>query len=135
MRYPIAIEIGTETAAYGVVVPDLPGCFSAGDTLDEAVTAAEEAAAAWIDATLDAGGAVPTPSSIEAVRARPEYAGWAYGVIAVDPAALDSTVERVNITLPRRILLRLDAQARAAGESRSGYIAHLTMEGRGDRHP
>ena len=134
MRYPIAIEIGTETASYGVVVPDLPGCFSAGDTLDEAVTAAAEAAAAWIDATLDAGDAVPTPSSIEAVRARPEYAGWAYGVIAVDPAALDSTVERVNITLPRRILLRLDAQARAAGESRSGYIAHLTMEGRGERH-
>jgi|SRR5271156_5399594 predicted RNase H-like HicB family nuclease len=134
MRYPIAIEIGTETAAYGVVVPDLPGCFSAGDTLDEAITAAEEAAAAWIDATLDAGDVVPTPSSIEAVRARPEYAGWAYGVVAVDPAALDSTVERVNITLPRRILLRLDAQARAAGESRSGYIAHLTMEGRGERH-
>jgi predicted RNase H-like HicB family nuclease len=131
MRYPIAIEIGTETAAYGVVVPDLPGCFSAGDTLDEAVTGAEEAAAAWIDATLDAGGMVPAPSSIEAVRARPEYAGWAFGVIAVDPAALDSTVERVNITLPRRVLLRLDAQARAAGESRSGYIAHLTLEARG----
>jgi predicted RNase H-like HicB family nuclease len=135
MRYPIAIEIGTETSAYGVVVPDLPGCSSAGDTLDEAVTGAEEAAAAWIDATLDAGGAVPAPSSIEAVRARPAYAGWAFGVIAVHPAALDSTVERVNITLPRRVLLRLDAQARAAGESRSGYIAQLTMEGRGDRHP
>jgi predicted RNase H-like HicB family nuclease len=134
MRYPIAIEIGAETAAYGVVVPDLPGCFSAGDTLDEAVTAAEEAATAWIDATLDAGGNVPAPSSIEAVRALPDYAGWAFGVITVDPAALDSTVERVNITLPRRILLRLDAQARAAGETRSGYIAHLTMEGRGERH-
>jgi predicted RNase H-like HicB family nuclease len=114
-------------------VPDLPGCFSAGDTLDEAITAAEEAAAAWIDATLDSGDAVPAPSSIEALRARPDYAGWAFGVIAVDPAALDNTVERVNITLPRRILLRLDAQARAAGESRSGYIAHLTMEGNGDR--
>jgi predicted RNase H-like HicB family nuclease len=133
MRYPIAIEIGTETTAYGVVVPDLPGCFSAGDTLDEAVTAAEEAAAAWIDATLDAGCAVPAPSSIEAVRGRPEYEGWAFGVVAVDPAALDSTVERVNITLPRRVLLRLDAQARAAGETRSGYIAHLTIEGRGGR--
>ncbi len=80
MRYPIAIEIGTETASYGVVVPDLPGCFSAGDTLDEAVTAAAEAAAAWIDATLDAGDAVPTPSSIEAVRARPEYAGGYSGL-------------------------------------------------------
>ncbi len=135
MRDPIAIEIGTETAAYGVVVPDLPGCFSAEDTLEEAVTGTEEAATAWIDATLNAGGAVPAPSSIEAVRARPDYAGWAFGVIAVDPAALDSTVERVNITLPRRVLLRLDAQARAAGESRSGYIAQLTMESRGDRHP
>ena len=135
MRYPIAIEIGTETAAYGIVVPDLPGCFSAGDTIDEAVSAAEEAAAAWIDATLDAGGAVPAPSSIEDVRSRPDYAGWAFGVITVNPAALDSTVERVNITLPRRILLRLDALARAAGESRSGYIAQLTMEGRSDRHP
>ena len=129
MRYPIAIEIGTETAAYGVVVPDLPGCFSAGDTIDAAVTAAEEAATAWIDATLDAGGSVPAPSSIEALRERPDYAGWAFGVINVDPAAFDSSIERVNITLPRRVLLRLDAQARAAGESRSGYIAHLTLEG------
>jgi metal-responsive CopG/Arc/MetJ family transcriptional regulator len=34
----------------------------------------------------------------------------------------------VNITLPRRVLRRLDALARAAGESRSGYIAHLTLE-------
>ncbi len=134
MRYPIAIEIGTETAAYGVVVPDLPGCFSAGDTIDDAVNAAEEAAAAWIDATLDAGGPVPGPSSIEALRARPEYAGWAFGVIGVDPAALDSSIERVNITLPRRVLLRLDAQARAAGESRSRYIAHLTLEGPRDQH-
>ena len=30
--------------------------------------------------------------------------------------------------LPRRVLVRLDAQARAAGVSRSGYIAHLTLE-------
>ncbi|HME25092.1 MAG TPA: type II toxin-antitoxin system HicB family antitoxin [Acetobacteraceae bacterium] len=107
MRYPIAIEIGTETAAYGVVVPDLPGCFSAGDTIDDVVTAAEEAAAAWIDATLDAIGTVFAPSSVEALRARPEYAGWAFGVVTVDLTALDSSVERVNITLTGRVLLRL----------------------------
>src|SRR4051794_5888917 len=122
MRYPIAIETGTDTAACGVVVLDLPGCFSAGDTLGDAVTGAEEAAAAWVDATLDAGGAIPAPSSIEATQANPDFAGWTFGVISVDPAALDHTVERVNITLPRRVLLRLDAQARAPGESRSGYV-------------
>ena len=75
MRYPIAIEIGIETSAYGVVVPDLPGCFSAGD----AVTAAEEAA--WIDVTLNAGGTVPAASSIKALRERPDYAGRAFGGI------------------------------------------------------
>ena len=55
MRYPVAIEPGSKTTAFGVVVPDLPGCFSAGDTLDDAMAGAEEAAAAWIDASLDAG--------------------------------------------------------------------------------
>jgi predicted RNase H-like HicB family nuclease len=84
MHYPIAIEIGTESAAYGVVVPNLPGCFSAGDSIDEAVNAAEESAAAWIDATLDAGGATPAASSIETLREWPDFVGWAFGVIAVD---------------------------------------------------
>lgn len=130
MRYPIAIEPGTETAAFGVVVPDLPGCFSAGDTLDEALKGAEEAAAAWIDATLDEGRAVPMPSSLEAIRDNADFAGWMLGVITLDPALLDDTSERVNITLPRRVLRRLDALADAAGESRSGYIAQLTLEER-----
>jgi predicted RNase H-like HicB family nuclease len=129
MRYPIVIEAGDDTTAFGVVVPDLPGCFSAGDTLDEAIKNAEEAAVAWIDATLDAGQDVPPPSTLEAVRANPDYAGWAFGVINVDPAALDSTSERVNIILPRRVLMRLDAMAKAHGESRSAFIAHLTMAG------
>jgi predicted RNase H-like HicB family nuclease len=128
MRYPVAIEPGSETTAFGVVFPDLPGCFSAGDTLDEAMEAAEEAAAAWLDATLDAGGPIPTASSLEAVRADPRFAGWTIAVVGVNPDALDDTTERVNITLPRRVLTRLDAQARAAGETRSGYIAHLTLE-------
>ena len=63
MRYPIAIELCSDTAAYGVVVPDLPGCFSAGDTLDETLVGAQEAATAWIDAALDAGEAIPSPTN------------------------------------------------------------------------
>ena len=130
MRYPIAIEPGTDTTAVGVIVPDLPGCFSAGGTLEDALAGAEEAAAAWIDATLDRGRAIPQPSSLDDLRSNPDFAGWIFGVITVDPSLLDDTVERVNITLPRRILKRLDALARAAGESRSGYIAQLTLEDR-----
>ncbi len=127
MRFPIAIEPRTDRSEYGVVIPDLPGCFSAGDTLEEAIAGAEEAGLAWIDEALDAAEPVPPPSSLEAIRSKPEYAGWILSLITIDPAALDDTIERINITLPRRVLHRLDDEARAAGETRSGYIAKLTV--------
>jgi predicted RNase H-like HicB family nuclease len=85
MRYPVVIESGDETTAFGVIVPDLPGCFSAGDTLDEAMAGVEEAAAAWIDATLDASGALSAPSSLDALRLDPAWRGWAFGVVSLNP--------------------------------------------------
>jgi predicted RNase H-like HicB family nuclease len=112
MHYPIAIESRTDQTAYGVVVPDLPGCFSAGETLEEAIAGAGEAALAWIEAALDAGDPIPPPSSLEAIRAKPEFTGWILSLVTVDPAVLDDTIERVNITLPRRVLRRLDDEAR-----------------------
>jgi len=127
MRYPVAIEPGHDTLAFGVVVPDLPGCFSAGDTLDQALAGAEEAAAAWIDATLDDGDAIPPPGSLDALRSNPDYAGWIFAVITIEPTCWDDTIERVNISLPRRVLRRLDASAQAAGETRSGYIAKMAL--------
>ena len=135
MRYPILIEEGTGTTAFGVVVPDLPGCFSAGDTLDEAVEAAKEAAAAWIDAALDQGMPVPQPSTLKAVRNLRGYKGWTVGIIDLEQTFFDDTIERVNITLPRRVLRRLDDMARTTGQSRSGLIARLTVTSsqRGDK--
>ncbi len=127
MRYPVMIEAGDADTAWGVVVPDLPGCFSAGDTLDEAMAAVEEAAAAWIDAALDEGRAIPAPSPVQ--EASSGYPGWIVAFVSVDPALLDDTVERINITLPRRVLARLDAKAREAGESRSSFIAHMATLG------
>ena len=131
MHYPIVIEPGTHDTAWGVVVPDLPGCFSAGDTMEEALIQAEEAITAWIEATLDAGQAIPEPSNIEALRAaHAELEGWLWALVKVDPAMLDDTVERVNISLPRRVLRRLDSLARNAGETRSGFIARMALQGR-----
>jgi predicted RNase H-like HicB family nuclease len=127
MRYPVVIEIGTPDTAFGVVVPDLPGCFAAGETLDEALLNAEQAIALWIDAALDAGDAIPAPSALDSIRRRKDFRGWTFGLVSVDPAALDDSIERVNITLPRRVLRRLDQRAKASGESRSGFIARLAM--------
>jgi hypothetical protein len=55
------------------------------------------------------------------------FAEWIFAIVSIDPALLDDTIERVNITLPRRVLKRLDALAQAAGSSRSGYVAQLTL--------
>lgn len=127
MRYPVLIEPGTDTTAFGVVVPDLPGCFSAGDTLDEALANAEEAVAAWVDAALDQGGAIPAPSSAAAVVKQPGQEDWIVAIVQIDPTLLDDTIERVNITLPRRVLQRIDAKAKEQGATRSGYIAKMAI--------
>lgn len=129
MHYPIAIEPGSSTTAWGVVVPDLPGCFSAGDTMEEAMLQAEDAIEAWIEAAIDAGEVIPARSEIEALRAaHPDLKGWLWALVKVNPAALDDTLERVNISLPRRVLHRLDARARSAGETRSGFIARMAVQ-------
>ena len=65
MKYPIAIEPGNAKTAWGVVVPDLPGCFSAADSgIDEAIDNAKESIELWIETAIDAGPNIPKPSSI-----------------------------------------------------------------------
>ena len=128
MKYPIAIEPGTDTTAWGVVVPELPGCFSAADEgIDQAIENAKEAIALWIEDAISNGELIPKPSSITDLQQTGEYDGWIWAVAEVDPALIDDTTERVNITLPRRILALLDHKAKSAGETRSGYIAQMTL--------
>ena len=127
MKYPIAIEAGSDTQAYGVVVPDLVGCFSAGDSLDEAVDNAKEAIELWLETVIDDGGAVPEPSSLAAHQINPEFKGWTWAVVSVDLAQLSDKAERVNITLPRRVLRRIDQDAKRNGETRSGFLARRAL--------
>lgn len=129
MRYPIVIERGDDTHAFGVVVPDLPGCFSAGDTLEEAFDMAKEAVEGWLEVCLDDGAEIPKPSSLEAISNLSDYQGWILGTVDVDMSKLSDKAERINITIPQRVLRRLDATARAAGDSRSGYITRMVMSG------
>ena len=110
----------------GVVVPDLPGCFSAGDTLEDAMIQAEAAITGWIEAAIDDGQDIPAPSYIETLHTtHPEFEGWRWALVKVAPAMLDDTLGRVNISLPRRVLHCLDARARSAGETRSGFLARM----------
>ena len=95
--------------------------------MDEAMDNAREAIALWLETTIDDGGRVPEPQAVSTHQANPEFAGWIWAVVDIDLARLSDKVERVNITLPARVLRRIDAAAKAAGESRSGFIAHLAL--------
>lgn len=128
MKYPIAIEPGDTGHAFGVVVPDLPGCFSAGDNLDEAIDNAREAIELWLETVIDDGGQIPEPRTIAEHQANQEFLNWIWAVVSIDLAELSDKSERINITLPARVLRRIDAAAQRAGESRSGFIAHLALK-------
>lgn len=128
MKYPIAIEPGTDRTARGVIVPDLPGCFSAADEgIEQAMENAKEAISLWIEDAIVHGEPIPMPSSIATLQESEAYEGWIWAIVEVDPSLIDDTIERINITLPRRILALLDWRAKAAGETRSGYIAKMTL--------
>ncbi|OFA02566.1 type II toxin-antitoxin system HicB family antitoxin [Duganella sp. HH101] len=88
MKYPIAIEPGDATHAFGVVIPDLPGCFSAGDTLDEAIDNACEAATLWLETMLEDGGTIPKARTFAEHHANPEFSGWIWAVVIIDRATL-----------------------------------------------
>lgn len=125
MYFPIAIEPCDATHAFGVVFPDLPGCFSAGDTLEEAIENAKEAASLWLETSLDAGKSIPSASDIKSIASKLEFAGWVISLVDIDLAKLSDKTERINITLPARALRRLDYMAYKKGETRSGFLANL----------
>ena len=97
MNYPIIIETGSETQAFGVIVPDLPGCFSAGDTFDAAVSNAANAITLWIEDAIKNGQSVPRPSLPDVLRADGRWSGpeWVWGFATVNPALFDEPIERI----------------------------------------
>jgi len=128
MRYPIVIETGDAKHAFGVVVPALPGCFSAGDTLDEALSNAREAILLHLEGLLDDGKPFPVPMPIELLRKKRSYRGWTWAIVDVDASELGDKAARINITLPQRILRAVDSHARKQGETRSGFLARAALD-------
>jgi len=128
VRYPIAIEVGDKKHAYGVVVPDLPGCVSAGDTLEEALSNAQEAILLHLEGLLDDQQAIPVPSPLAGLQRKRDFKGWTWAVVDVDLSELGDKAARINITLPQRILRAVDAHAKRSGETRSGFLARAAID-------
>ena len=126
MHYAIVIHKDTGTG-YGVTVPDLPGCFSAGDTLEEAIESTREAITLHLEELLLAGQPIPERRSIEGLRANEDYRNGVWALVRADASRLSSKSKRVNITLPERVLAIVDQAAVREGESRSGWLARAAL--------
>ena len=121
MIYPVVIHKDANSA-YGVTVPDLPGCFSAGSTLDEALAHAREAIELHLEGLIEENVPVPPPQGVEHYQHKREYRGGFWAVVPIDPANLRLKSVRVNITLPERVLDSVDRFAADRGKTRSGLL-------------
>ena len=122
MKYAIAIEPGTATAAFGVAVPDLPGCFSAGDSVEEAYDNAVEAIEGFCELLAKDGKDLPARKSLSQWQADPEFAGWVWGMVDADVEKFFGPAEKINITVPPVTLREIDRFAGQQGLTRSAFL-------------
>jgi len=127
MRYPVVLHKDLDSD-YGVTVPDLPGCFSAGETIDEALAEVVEAIECHIEGLLIDGEPVPSPTSIETHRDDPNYVDGVWALVTIDLSKLSSETTQVDVTVPERLLALVDQYAAQQGETRSGVMAQATLE-------
>jgi predicted RNase H-like HicB family nuclease len=127
MKYPVIIH-KDENSDYGVTFPDLPGCFSAGDTIEEALANAQEAAECHIEGILIDSEPIPVSTNIEKHKDNPDFKDGVWALVEVDLSKLSLKSKRVNITMPERLLNSLDYFAKKHGETRSGILAQAATE-------
>lgn len=122
-NYPLAIELGDDKRSFGVTVPDIPGCFSAGETLDEAIENAHEAIAFHLEGLADQGELPPAPNGIE--QHRDNFDGYTWGIARIDPTPYLGKSEKLNVTLPSHVTSKIDAYIGRSGgkyKNRSHFL-------------
>ena len=99
--YPAIFRRCEEKEGYTVIVPDLPGCVTEGDTLADAILMAEDAASGWVLDELEDGNPIPSAKSVNDIAVRP---GEFVNLLVLD---MDSYAEkygnkavRKNLTIP-----------------------------------
>jgi predicted RNase H-like HicB family nuclease len=118
MKNYIAFFEQEKGGAWNVLFPDLPGCFTCGDTFEEAVRMAHEALSLYAD-----GEDMPEARAMEAIMS--DWADWkkwknrSFVVEHIALYPLKPKVRKFNIALDERIVQRIDRIAK----NRSAFLA------------
>jgi predicted RNase H-like HicB family nuclease len=128
-RYVVIVD--GKTGAYGVVVPDFPGCTSAGSSVDEALHNALEAMTLWAEDARADGEKIPKPRPIDKLRKDAEVAAALSegGVLAYVPLVRDAgRPVKANLSLDAGLLEAIDEAAERRGLTRSAFLASAARE-------
>lgn len=127
MKYPVVLH-QDQDSDFGVTVPDLPGCFSAGVTVEEALEAVVEAIECHVEGLLVDGDPIPQVRPVATHRKNKDYSDGLWALVEVDLSKVSGKAKRVNITLPEHLLTQIDCFAARSGDTRSGFLAQAAME-------
>ena len=119
MLYPVYVH-KDEGSAFGVTVPDFPGCFSAADDWDELPVKVREAVELYCDGE---DLAIPAPGNIDAYANNDDYTNGQWVYVEIDTGKLNAKTVRINVSLPENLIAQIDQQAKAQGMSRSGFLS------------
>lgn len=124
MLYPIAIEKGSETEAFGVSFPDIESCFSAGDSFSEALTNAKEAIEFHLEGLSEAGILPPEASSVDDHVSKPEFKNYVWALVDIDLEPFMGKSSKINVTLPNLLTKLIDdyVTENSSYKSRSHFL-------------
>lgn len=128
MKFPVVLHKDTDTD-YGVTVPDVPGCFTAGATVSEALENAHEALALHFEGLVADGDPLPQAQEIDVHLANSDFAGGVWAVVDFDVTPYLGKSVRFNATLPENLLQRIDDAVKKDRRyaSRSGFLATAAL--------
>lgn len=127
MRYPVVIH-KDEHSDFGVSVPDIPGCYSAGSTYDEALTNIIEAIECHLEGLLMDNESIPVGTTIDHWINNEEFQGGVWAFIDIDLSQISGKAKRINITMPERVLSLIDLYAKNHSiKNRSSFLADAAL--------
>ena len=126
MKYAVVVH-HEEGSAYGVTVPDLPGCFSAGDSFDEALENVVEAIEFHLEGLADEGMDIPRAEPIDSHLDNPDNANGTWGFVDIDLTPYLGKTEKINVTLPSAVIRKIDAKHK----NRSRFLAEAALKALG----
>ena len=128
-RYAVVID--GEPGAFGLWVPDMPGCTSMGTSVDDLLLKAQEALRMWAEDALADGEALPAPRGFEEIAKEPEVAAALRegAALAIVPLLIETgRPVKANLSLDAWLLAAIDDAAAARGLTRSAFLSSAARE-------